>query len=175
MIGEDTDPLDVLSVVTEASARAVEDVRAQVSGERLREAARLMGAARTVSVTGRESAYPIAAFFLEGLQRLGYRGGRLLRATDAAERRHVAGLRPGDALVAIGFGKACPLAEFFLIMRERRVKVIGITDSPASPLASESDLSFVLKTDSRLAFQPLAPYFVLVQVLLLALEDKRSR
>ena len=127
-----------------------------------------------MSVAGRDSAYPVAAFFLEGLQRLGYRGGRLLHAAGGAERRHVAGLRPGDALVAIGFGKASPLAEFFPIARERRVNVLGITDSPQSPLAKEPDLSFVLRTDARLAFQPLAPYFVLVQVLLLALEDKRS-
>ncbi len=174
MIGEDPDPLDVLSVVAEASARAVEDVRAQVSGERLREAARMIGAARTVSVAGRDSAYPVAAFVMEGLKRLGYRG-RLLHRTGRAERRHVAGLRPRDVLLAIGFGKACPLAEFIPIAHERRVDVIGIADSPASPLATEPDLSFVLQTDSRLAFQPLAPCFVLAQVLLMAVEDDRSR
>ena len=173
MSTEDSDPLEVLSVFAEESARAVEDVKAQVSGDDLREAARLIGAARTVSVAGRDSAYPIAAFLLEGLRRLGY-PGRLLRATDREERRHVASLHPRHVLVAVSFGKACPLAEFIPIAHQRGVNVLGITDSPASPVARNSDLSILLQTDTRLAFQPLAPYFVLVQVLLMALEDKRS-
>ena len=174
MTVNDPDPLDLLRSFAEASAEAVKDLKRQIPAERLRETVRLISGAETVSVAGRDSAYPVAAFLDEGLKRRGYRG-RLLHALDPGERRHVEGMRPRDVLLAVSFEEACPVADFIPIARERRVSVIGITAAPSSPVARSSDLNLLLQAPRHENVQLLAPYFALVQSLLMALKHRPPR
>lgn len=174
MPAADPDPLDVLKSFAEASAQAVEDLKAQIPAERLRSAVRLIRAAGDVSVAGRDSAHPVAAFLADGLKQLGYRG-RFLQALDPGDRRHVEGMRPRDVLFAVSFEQACPVADLIPIARARRANVLGITNSPSSPVAVNADLNFLLQASETGTVQPLAPHFVLVQALLAALKDVQTR
>lgn len=174
MTSGDPDPLDVLKGVADASAQAIEALKTKVPTGRIRQAVRLIGTGRTVWVAGRESAYPVAAYLADGLTRLGYRG-RLLDASDAEEPLDVEKLRGRDVLVAFSFGRTCPLADCVRIARKRGVRVLAIADSRENLLAAFSDENLVLHPPAQHSVPPLAAHFVLVQSLLMALNDLRTR
>ena len=133
----------------------------------------LIADAHSIAVAGEEQAHAIAACLGDGLSRMGYRC-RTLHSLDRDERRQVAALTNRDILIAISCGPGHgPVADLIPIAQDRRVRILGITDSSASPVARNADLNFILETDRRLGVQPLAPYFVLVQSLLMAIDESQ--
>ena len=171
MPADDPDPLHMLNSFAVESAAAIGKIVAQISTERFDQAVRLIADAHSIAVAGQEQAHAIAACLGDGLFRMGRRC-RTLHAIDHDERWHVAALTERDVLVAISYGPGhCPVADLIPIARNRRARILGITDSSASPVAHDADLNLILETDRRLGVQPLAPYFVLVQSLLMALDE----
>ena len=171
----ETDPLVVLSGLADASALAVKQLKRSVPNDALHRAARMIGAAKTVTVAGRAQAGPVAAFLAEGLEQAGYRC-RLLQLLDRAQMSQIVGLGADDVLAAISFGQsACPVANLLSATPDRRVRVLGIADRAGSPVAKLADVSFVLRSAVQHEVQPLAPHFVLVQSLLVAVGDGRVR
>lgn len=67
------------------------------------------------------------------------------------------------------------VADLIPIAQDRRARILGITDSSASPVARDADLNFILETDRPLGVQPLAPQFVLVQSLFMALDEAQRK
>lgn len=168
---DDPDPLQMLNSFAVESAAAIGKIVALVSKERFGEAVQLIADAHLVAVAGQEQAHAIAVCLGDGLLRMGRRC-RILHTLDHDERRHVAALTDRDVLVAIGCGPGySPVEDLIPIARHRRARILGIADSSASPLARDADLNLILETDRRLGVQPLAPYFVLVQSLLMALDE----
>lgn len=171
MPSDNPDPLQMLNSFAVESAAAIGKIVAQVSKERFGEAVRLIADAHLVAVAGQEQAHAVAACLGDGLLRMGRRC-RTMHALDHDEHRHVAALTDRDVLVAIGCGPGHgPVADLIPIARNRRARILGITDSSASPVARDADLNLILETDRRLGVQPLAPYFVLVQSLLMAIDE----
>ena len=173
MPADDPDPLQMLKGLAVESAAAIENIVAQISTEQFGEAVRLIADAHSITVAGQEQAHAIAACLGDGLSRMGYRC-RTLHSLDRDERRQVAALTNQDILIAISCGPGHgPVADLIPIAQNRRARILGITDSSASPVARNADLNFILETDRRLGVQPLAPYFVLVQSLLMAIDESQ--
>lgn len=175
MPADEPDLQDVLNDVALASAAAIEDIVAEIPKEPFDEAVQWIADARSIAVAGQEQAHAIAACLGDGLSRMGYRC-RTLHLVDRDERRQVAALTDRDVLIAISCGPGYgPFADLIPIAHDRRTRILGITDSSASPVARDADLNFILETDQRLGVRPLAPYFVLVQSLLMALDEARRK
>jgi len=66
-----------------------------------------------------------------------------------------------------------PLVEAAATVRARRIPVIAITDSDFSPLARESDTSFLIGDAIIQPIPPLGPYMVLAQSLIIALGHRK--
>lgn len=174
MPADDPDPLDVLNGIALASAAAIEDVVAEIPRERFEQAVRWIADAHSIAVAGQAQAHAIAACLGEGLSRMGCQC-RIVHALDLDERRRVAELTDRDVLVAISCGSGhCAVADLIPIAQTRRARILGITNSSASPVAREADLNFLLRPAGSLSDQPLAPYFVLVQSLLNALDEAQG-
>jgi len=175
MPADDPDPLQMLKGFAVESTAAIENIVARISTEQFGEAVRLIADAHSITVVGQEQAHAIAACLGDGLSRMGYRC-RTLNALDHDERRQVAALTDRDVLVAISCGPAHgPVADLIPITRNRRARILGITESSANPVTRDADLIFILDADRRLGVQPLAPYFVLVQSLLMALDEEQRK
>ena len=169
----DTDPLDALNGIAVASASAIENLKAEVPEQRFAEAVRMIGAAREVCVVGRRQARAIAGCLGDGLTQSGFRC-RLLHTLSQTEQGYVSTLHRNDLLVAITLEQGpCPVADVIPLAVERRVPILGITNSPANPVAKEADLNLLLGTMPGHGVRPLAPYFVLVQALIVTLNDDR--
>ena len=171
----DTDTSVVLSGVADTSARAVEALMASFPSETLREAVQMMATANSIAVAGLNQAFPIAAYLADGLARRKFRC-RLLGEFDHVEIKYMSAMCAADVLVGISFGNGtCPVVDMASVARDRRVGVLGITDSAASPLTRHSDRYLVVHSPKRHGILPLAPHIVLIQSLLAALEDERRR
>ena len=171
MPADDPDPLQMLNGFAVESAAAIENIVAGISTERFGEAVRMIADAHSIAVAGQEQAHAIAACLGDGLSRIGCQC-RTLHALDHDERRQVAALTDRDVLIAISCGPAHrAVADLIPIARNRRARILGITHSSGGPVARDADLNFILEADRRLGMQPLAPYFVLVQSLLMALDE----
>ena len=175
MPANDSDPLAVLSGFADTSASAVSDLKRSVSHDTLRDAVRLIGTAKRIAVAGMKSAVPVASHLADGLGRLGY-ARQLLESVGPLEIERVSRMGADDVLVAVSLTEsACPVMKLVAAAREHRVPVIGITGSAANPLRRHCDLHFVVRSPTRHDVQPLAAHMVLVQTLLMALEDERTR
>ena len=170
MPADDPDPLRMLNGFAVESAAAIENIVAGISAERFGEAVRWISGARSIAVAGQEQAHAIAACLSDGLSRIGRRC-RTLHALDRDERRLVATLTDRDILIAISCGSGhCPVSDLIPIARTGRARILGITNCSSSTVARDAHLNFLLGTGRRRGVQPLAPYFVLVESLLMALD-----
>lgn len=169
----DIDPLVALNAVADASTLAIDELKASISRTILRQAVRMIGAAKSIHVAGGTKTLPVASYLREGLTRLGLRCPPVPRP-DNPDVYRIPGLTPGDVLVAIGPGdRLCALTDIARIARKHQARVLGITNSTANTLAGHCDLCLVVPDFNRYRPQPLAPHFVLVQCLLSGLDEVR--
>lgn len=82
----------------------------------------------------------------------------------------IARIKPGDVLIAISFPRySNRTLECMQFAKTHKVKVIGITDGPLSPLHDESDLCLDARTDMTSFADSLAAPMSLINALIAAL------
>ena len=171
----DIDPPGVLDSFADASASAVDDLKTNVSIDAIHAAARMIGAARSIAVVGLNAAIPVAGHMEAELNRRGFHC-RHLHSVNRMAVEHVLNMGANDVLIAISLtDRACPVMKVVSVARDRRVPVLGITASATNPLCSHSKLHFAVPSEERYDVQPLAPYIVLIESLLVALVEERKR
>ena len=169
MPGTEIDARLVLSGVADASAVAIEELKASVSNDALLKAARMIGAAESVAVVGVKQALPVAAFLAYELTQRKHRC-LLLQGVGHAELEHVSDMNTEDLLIAIGFGdRCCPVSGVVSLALRRGVGVLEITDWSAGPVSRDADAVLMVRASGREGLQPWAPYVVLIQSLAIAL------
>jgi len=165
------DPGSILSTLAETSSAAIGQLGRDIDPAKLREAVGMLRRARTIHVLGQSQAFPVAACLAFGLLELGRRC-HLLDSAAGMAPRHIASLTRNDLLVAINLADYSDAAlEAVPEAYERQVPVLAISTSQTNPLARNSTLSLMVR-DPALRFEPLAPYIVLVQTLVVALANK---
>ena len=113
--------------------------------------------------------FPVAAYLAYGLIRLEYRC-HLLDSVGGMVPQQVATLGADDLLIAVSFAEyAQPVVDVVSDAHIRKVPVLAVTDSMASPLARNSSLYFVVRDAEVHRFRPLAAPIVLAQSLIIAL------
>lgn len=161
----------ILPRFAKANRDALRHLEAHTSQQDIQRAVAMMSKARHIFVLGNGRAFIVASYLHYALNHVDKKvftitniGGR--------SREEISNIERGDLLIAISyspyFAITCePAAE----VAKRGVSVLAITDSPLSPLASISQLTFVVHEARVDTFRSLTASLVLAQVLTIALAD----
>jgi glutamine---fructose-6-phosphate transaminase (isomerizing) len=105
-------------------------------------AARMMNEAETITVTGIGSSWHAGMAVLSMLQAR----GRPATLIDASELLHFAQIRPNTAILALSrSGKSVEIVNLLPLARRAGARIIGITNTPDSPLGQEADVTLPLE------------------------------
>jgi DNA-binding MurR/RpiR family transcriptional regulator len=164
----------LLDGLVEASCNSTITFRQSVDLVALEQAVAVLAAARTIHIVGVRRAFPVAIYLTYALQKLGARCD-LIDQLGGLGGRQVDLIDPEDALLAVSF---TPYAsETLSITRgafDRGVPVIGITDSPFSPLVQTASVWLEVAESDYAGFRSLAATFALATTLAVALVSRRS-
>ena len=164
----------ILDTMAETSALAINQLRHELEPDKLHRAVNMLGQAKTIHVLGQRQAFPVAACLSLGLLKLGCRC-HLLDSAAGMLPHHIASLTPDDLLVVIGLSEfSSTVVETVPEAYERRVPVLAVSTSQTNPLARNSTLNLMVRDPEVHHFEPLAPYIVLAQTLVIALAAERK-
>ncbi|WP_284947714.1 MurR/RpiR family transcriptional regulator [Acidisoma cladoniae] len=168
------DVMGLLDGLVEASCASTRDFRQGVDVQALEQAVARLAAANTIYIVGVRRAFPVAVYLAYALQKLGARCD-LVDQLGGLGARQVDLIRADDALLAISF---TPYAgETLATVRaafERGVPVVGITDSPFSPLVQSAHVWLEVAEADYAGFRSLAATFALATTLAVALVSRRA-
>ena len=164
--GEGRDGItSILDSFTHAGIESLEQLKMNTPTEKLNQAVEILKNARDVHLLAQNRAFAVVHYLHYALSQLGIRcfladgsGGMLRHQLDR--------VGPEDAVIAISFNPYTPIvAEMVALLAEKGSKIISITDSPLSPLASRSTVSLEIQDGRDQAFRTLAAPIILAQCL----------
>lgn len=162
-------PVTTLDALADASVLAIDWLKHDLDANKLRQAVQMLEKARFICVLGQRQAFPVAACLSLGLLKLGRRC-QLLDSGAGMLPHHIASLTPDDLLVAVGLSDfSRTVLETVPEAHARGVPVLAVSNSQTEPLARYSSLNLVVRDPEVHHFEPLAPYIVLMQSLVIAL------
>ena len=163
------DSTAILDTFADASVLAIEQLKARIDADTLREAVRAMRVAHCIHVIGRGSAWPVTACLAYGLFNLRLRCV-VMDAQVGLMSEQVEAMSPEDLLIAAELeGDSQPLIDAVASAQARQFPVLAFTDDPLSQLARHSSLCFVIQDAAIYGAVPLAPHVALAQSLIVAL------
>lgn len=162
-------PLDILQEFASSNSQALQQLAARAEPEMLEHAVQLLAYADTIYIAGLRRSFSIAAYLTYALSHLECRP-ILLDGMGGMLREQISRIKACDIVVSISFK---PYAEETVMVSKTAASVgarqIVITDSQISPLATFSDLCFVVKEAQVDAFRSQSATLCLVQSLVVAL------
>lgn len=162
-------PIDILQAFTRANSQSMQQLAAQTSPEKLNEAVEILNKAKNIYVMGLGRSFSVASYLTYALHHLNRRAF-LIDGLGGMFKEQLSVIDTNDVVVAISFS---PYAEDTLTLRDVAAKTaakqIIITDSQISPLASFSDVCFVVKEAQVEAFRSQSASLCLAQTLALSL------
>ncbi|OHY65876.1 Fe-S cluster assembly protein HesB [Pluralibacter gergoviae] len=168
-------PLDILQEFARSNGQALQQLAARTDPDMLSRAVELLAAAETIYVVGLRRSYSIATYLTNALSHLDCRPV-LLDGMGGMLREQSGRIKAQDIVVSVSFS---PYAEETLMVSENAAAVgarqIVITDSQISPLATFSDLCFVVKEAQVDAFRSQSATLCLVQSLVVALAYRGNK
>ncbi|GAA3533763.1 MurR/RpiR family transcriptional regulator [Zobellella aerophila] len=167
-------PEEILNEFARANVQALQQLAAQTSAEDLNKAVQILADAENIYVIGLRRSFSVATYLTYALRHLNRRAF-LIDGLGGMFQEQLELIGPKDVVVAISFS---PYARETLALTETASMVgarqIAITDSQVSPLASFSDICFVVKEAQVDAFRSQSASLCLVQsfAVSLAYHDK---
>lgn len=164
----------ILEGFAEAASRSLQTLRTRHEQERMESALDALEGAETIYLIALRRSYPVASYMAYALGKLGVRTV-LVDAVGglAAEQARFATSR--DAAIAISFTPyASETVSLTQQVRETGARVVAITDSPFSPLASLCDVWFEVAEADYEGFRTLNATMTLAMTLAVALADRRK-
>lgn len=165
----------VLDRFTEAAGHALQHLREETRPDLLEQAIELLAKADRIQVMGQRRAYPVASYLTYMLSHLGCRAS-LIDSVGGMVREQAQNLSPQDLLLAISFQTYAPdTLEVTKLAKDRRAKVIAITDGPLSPFAALSDVCFEVEEAQVESFRSLSASMCLSLSLVVCLGYRLDR
>lgn len=164
----------ILEGFADASLRSIAALRARHDPRVLEKALSVLDAAHTVYLVGLRRSFPVASYMGYALGKLGVR--TILVDGVAGLAAEQAGFADGnDAVIAISFTPyASETVALTTQMREAGARVVAITDSIFSPLASQADAWFEIAEADFEGFRSMSATMTLAIALAVALADRRK-
>jgi DNA-binding MurR/RpiR family transcriptional regulator len=167
-------PIHILQEFAHVNAQAMNQLVAQTSENKLESAIDILSKAENIYLIGLRRSFNIASYLTYALRHLECRAF-LIDGLGGMFEEQLCMIGPNDAVVSISFS---PYAQETLSLNETAsqagAKQIVITDSQISPLASFSDVCFVVNEGKVGAFRSQAASLCLVQSLAVALAFKQG-
>lgn len=165
----ETDTWEMLREFAGVSIVSLEHLPESVDGDSLQQAVELLVGARSIHLMGQRRSFAVAAYLSYVLSRVD-RYAHLLDGLGGMLAQQASSIAPDDVLIAISFPPYAPeTAEVVVGAVERGTPVIGITDSPLSPLASHADVCFQIHDAELHGFRSLTASLCLAQTLAMGL------
>ncbi len=169
---EATAPLDTraaFEACLKAHKEAIERLERECDHETLNRAIHTMRKAGHVYVAGLRRSRPIADYFHYGMIR-GEKACSMLDFAGGMAGPQIATMKPDDVLFAIAFPPySQPVVDIVLDAHVSGRRVIAMTDSADSPLATYAELALLLGADTAAQLQPISGALALVQNLVMAI------
>ncbi|CAM3883517.1 putative HTH-type transcriptional regulator YbbH [Vibrio aerogenes CECT 7868] len=172
-------PIDILQEFTRANGHAMQQLASQTSPEKLEEAVQLLSSANNIYVVGLGRSFSVSSYLTYAFRHLNKRAF-LIDGLGGMFKEQLSMVETDDVVIAISFSPyARETTEISDALAKLGTKQIIITDSQISPLASFSDVCFVVKEAKVDAFRSQAASLCLAQTLAVSLayynENKTNR
>ncbi|CDL82906.1 MurR/RpiR family transcriptional regulator [Xenorhabdus szentirmaii] len=168
------EPQHILQEFAHSNAQAMQQLAARTSAEDLNNAVDLLAGAHNIYIIGLRRSFSVASYFAYALSHLQCRP-LLVDGLGGMFREQMNMINANDVVVSISF---TPYAEETVMVSEQAAKAgakqIVVTDSQISPLASFSDICFVVKEAQVDAFRSQSATLCLVQSLAVALAYRQG-
>nr|WP_113867569.1 MurR/RpiR family transcriptional regulator [Brenneria salicis]NMN92098.1 RpiR family transcriptional regulator [Brenneria salicis ATCC 15712 = DSM 30166]RBP61151.1 RpiR family transcriptional regulator [Brenneria salicis ATCC 15712 = DSM 30166]RLM30176.1 Fe-S cluster assembly protein HesB [Brenneria salicis ATCC 15712 = DSM 30166] len=162
-------PLDILHEFARSNSQAMQQLAARTPQDDLQKAVDLLARADTIYVVGLRRSFSVATYLTYALSHL-ESNPLLVNGLGGMFREQLNRVGEKDIVVSISFS---PYSEETLMVNEIAAKAgarqIVITDSQISPLATLSDVCFVVKEAQVDAFRSQSATLCLVQSLMVSL------
>jgi len=163
---------DLLPRFAKANRDALRHLEQNTPKDYIDRAVAMMSKARQIFLLGNGRAYTVSTYLHYALNHIDNKKVFIITGTGGRYREEVSNMDRGDLLIAVSYSpyssNTCELAAQ---AANRGISVLSITDSPLSPLATTSQLSFVVHEARVDTFRSISASMVLSQVLVIALAD----
>lgn len=167
-------PQDILHEFARSNAQAMQQLAARTQPDDLEKAVDLLAQADTIYIVGLRRSFSVATYLCYALSHLESRPV-LVNGLGGMFREQLCRLSDKDIVVSISFS---PYAQETVMVSEMAANAgarqIVITDSQLSPLATLSDLCFVVKEAQVDAFRSQSATLCLVQSLMVSLAYRQG-
>ena len=151
-----------------ANRDALRNLSANTDPQNLQSAVELLANANHIFILGNGRSHTVATYLFYALNHLDKKVF-MIDGTGGMYREQLSNLDKGDVLFAISYSPySHNTHELAAQAADRGVRVLSISDSPLSPLAAVSNVSFVVKEARVDTFRSLTSSLCLSQVLTLA-------
>jgi DNA-binding MurR/RpiR family transcriptional regulator len=166
---------ELLTRFSKANRDSLRNLEETASRQDIDRAIKMMHEAKNIFVLGNGRAHTVATYMSYALNHIDKKVF-LISGAGGMFSEQMSNVERGDLLVAISYSpyssNTCELAAQ---AANRGVSVISITDSPISPLANTSQLTFVVHEARVDAFRSLSASLLLGQVLAIGLADYNNQ
>ncbi|AIU87888.1 MurR/RpiR family transcriptional regulator [Pectobacterium odoriferum] len=167
-------PLDILHEFARSNAQAMQQLAARTPPEDLQKAVDLLAQAETIYIVGLRRSFSVATYLTYALSHL-ESSPILVNGLGGMFREQLSRVSSRDVVVSISFS---PYSQETVMVSEMAAKAgarqIVITDSQISPLATLSDVCFVVKEAQVDAFRSQSATLCLVQSLMVSLAYRQG-
>ena len=168
------EPLAFVHELVDAQRESLGRLAASVNGVALDAALALLDGAPSVHVCGVRRAFPVSAYLLYALARLGVRC-HAIDGVGLMHREQGLAMRAGDVLLAVTYRPyAHAVRELIVDASERGVRVLLLTDDDGAPSATRADCVLAVRDAEAGDFRSLDASLCLAQALCLALAYRRG-
>ncbi len=164
----------VLDGFLEASERSIGKFREKVDHEAIDRAVGILAAADTIYLLGLRRSFPIASYMSYAMGKLGVRN-ILVDAVAGMGAEQASFISAGDAALAISFAPyASETVALTASAKARGAKIVTITDSVFSPIASPADALIEVSEANFEGFRSMAATMAIAMTLCVAVAGRRS-
>ena len=168
------DPAQILKEFAHSNAQALQQMAARTPAEDMEKAVSLLAGAQNVYIIGLRRSFSVATYLSYALSHLECRP-ILIDGLGGMFKEQISRISENDVVISISF---TPYASETVMVSEKAAqtgaKQIVITDSQISPLASFSDVCFVIKEAQVDAFRSQSATLCLAQSLTVALAYRQG-
>ncbi|MEP9385936.1 MurR/RpiR family transcriptional regulator [Mesorhizobium sp. KR9-304] len=164
----------VLDGFLEASERSIAKFREKVDHEAIDRAVGILAAADTIYLIGLRRSFPITSYMSYAMGKLGVRN-MLVDAVAGMGAEQASFVSAGDAVLAISFAPyASETVALTGSVKARGARIVTITDSVFSPIASPADVLIEVSEANFEGFRSMATTMAIAMTLSVAVAARRA-
>lgn len=161
------DPFLLLTEFTDGNKQALENLKENIDHLALQKAIKMITKANTIYIIGLRRSFPVATYLAYALQKTNKRC-ILIDSVGGLTKGQTVGITSEDLMIAISYHSYTEeTLDIVSDAAEHTDNIIAITDSPLSPIATMSKVSFEINEAEVRQFRSLSASLCLAQVLVI--------